>query len=277
MSIRMNSKKVVVLSPSNFSLYTLAIIVSLQRSGVEVVGVGVRRLLNPHRLLFEMHRNAPRVIKKIWSKLVLRKQIFHTSQKETISHYLKENDIDLISVSQLCNKEKIPLNNCYEFNEPGFVNWIKGLSVNAVIFTGGGLIRKSLLNITPKGVLNCHMGILPMYRGMDLPEWAILNGELDQIGCSVHIMESGIDTGPILSTHAFPIQPGDTIRSLRDRIEYHMTSVFVKAIVGYLDDKIIPQVQSPEEGKQFFTMTSTLLAVTEQRLAKTVSKMKNIK
>ena len=41
-------------------------------------------------------------------------------------------------------------------------------------------------------------------------------------------MDSGVDTGPMLSKFVVEPQHGDNIRSIRDRIEYHMTSVLVK-------------------------------------------------
>ena len=263
----MKNHKVIVLSPSNFSLYTLSTIVSLQRSGIQIAGVGVRRLVDPKRLLFELERNALRIIKKIGRKLLFRNQIYHNATKETLSYFLKEHEIELRTIKKLCKKENIPLYYCFNFNENEFVNRVKELSADAIIFTGGGLIRKPLLEATPKGILNCHMGILPIYRGMDLPEWAVLNGDFDQIGCSVHIMDSGVDTGPILSKFIVEPQLGDNIRSIRDRIEYHMTSVLSETAFQYLNDQIIPQKQSILEGKQFFTMMPMLLDVTEQKLS----------
>lgn len=267
MSQGVKGKRVVVLSPSVYSLYTLGTIVCLQRAGVQVAGVGFRRLLNPRRLLQESRRDGARLMKKIWNKLLFRNWVYRVSGKETISQFLKDNDIPLKRVSVMCKSDGIPTRYCYDFNDANFVDWIKGVSADAIVFTGGGLIRQPLLEATPKGVLNCHMGILPMYRGMDLPEWAILRGQMDQIGCTVHVMESGVDTGPILSTRFVPPRSGDTIRSLRDRIEYHMTSEIVNTAVAYLENRILPQTQSVEDGKQFFIMTPLFVDIVERRLA----------
>jgi len=231
--------------------------------------------VDPKRLLFELERNALRIIKKIWRKLIFRNQIYHTAAKETLSYFLKKHDIELKRIDEFCKQEKIPFHYCSDFNETEFVNRVKELSADAIVFTGGGLIRKPLLEATPKGILNCHMGILPMYRGMDLPEWAILNGDFDQIGCSVHVMDSGVDTGPILSTYVVHPQRGDNVRRLRDRIEYHMTSVLVETAFKYFNDQITPQQQSPSEGKQFFTMTPMLFDVAEQKLSTAVNPIIN--
>ena len=245
--------------------------VCLRRSGIQIVGAGVRRLVDSKRLLFELERNALRLIKKIGRKLIFRNHSYHNADKETLSYFLKENDIELKRIDKLCKQEKIPFHYCSDFNETEFVNRVKELSADAIVFTGGGLIRKPLLEATPKGILNCHMGILPMYRGMDLPEWAIINDDFDQIGCSVHLMDSGVDTGPILSKYVVRPQRGDNVRRLRDRIEYHMPAVLVETAFKYFNNQITPQQQSLSEGKQFFTMAPMLYDLAEQKLSRAIN------
>ncbi|MEN8130905.1 MAG: formyltransferase family protein [Pseudomonadota bacterium] len=205
---------------------------------------------------------------KIWIKLIRRNQNYKSSCDETISQFLKENDIPLEKVSAVCKREGIPVRRCYDFNENNFVKWVREVGAEVLIFTGGGLLRRPLLEATPKGVLNCHMGILPTYRGMDLPEWAILNGDLDKIGCTVHVMDTGVDTGPILKTFLVPIRREDNIRSLRSRIEYVMCLAVVKTTVDYVKGCIEPQPQSKVDGKQFFIMTESLFKVVESKLAR---------
>lgn|SRR3989338_1576238 len=262
----LSTKTIIVLSPSDFSLYTLSIIVSLRRAGVQVAGVGLRRLINPSRLLFEGRRDGVRLLKKIWNKLLRRNQIYQNSGKETISQFLKENNIPLERVSAVCKREGIPVRYCYDFNQEDFVDWVRVLNADAVLFTGGGLVRQPLLDATPNGILNCHMGILPGYRGMDLPEWAILNGELEQVGCTVHIMNAGVDTGPILRIYPVALRHGENIRQLRDRIEYLMCSVMVITAIDYVKGRIEAKPQAVADGKQFFVMTPTLIDVVEARL-----------
>lgn len=58
-------------------------------------------------------------------------------------------------------------------------------------------LTPSLLNAFPMGVLNCHPGELPRYRGSCSPEWALFNG--DPLYSTLHFMDYELDTGPILS------------------------------------------------------------------------------
>lgn len=258
--------KVVILSPSKYSLYTLAALTGLQRADVDVVGVGLCRLVNFSRILSEGRRDGARLIKKIWTKLIRRNAIFNSEEKESLSSYLKENKIPLEKVTDFCRRGTIKFRYCNNFNDQEFIEWVKSLNADAIISTGGGLIRQPLLQATPKGILNCHMGILPMYRGMDLPEWAILNSDLKNIGCCVHIMDKGVDTGAILKNYPVKVMIGDNIRRLRNRIEYCMCSAMVETSVDYLRNKIQPMPQSMEDGKQFFKMARTLVDLAENRL-----------
>ena len=78
---------------------------------------------------------------------------------------------------------------------------MKELKPDLVVFTGGRLIRDNILKNSGAGVVNCHMGILPMYRGVDVVEWPILNEDWNNIGLTIHFMVKGIDTGDILKIY----------------------------------------------------------------------------
>lgn len=60
------------------------------------------------------------------------------------------------------------------------------------------ILTAPLLEATPLGVISCHPGRLPDYRGCTCPEWAIVND--DPICNTVHRMTPGIDEGPVLRT-----------------------------------------------------------------------------
>lgn len=63
------------------------------------------------------------------------------------------------------------------------------------------ILREAAIAIPQHGVLNLHSGILPDYRGVMATFWAMLAGE-KQIGTTLHwIVDSGIDTGPVIGIH----------------------------------------------------------------------------
>jgi len=75
------------------------------------------------------------------------------------------------------------------------------------------IIHASLLKVPRYGAYNLHPGPLPRYAGLNAPSWAIYHGEA-QHGVTLHRMDSGVDTGPIVSQEIFDITPEDTGISL---------------------------------------------------------------
>ena len=60
------------------------------------------------------------------------------------------------------------------------------------------ILRDDAIGVPRHGVLNLHSGILPQYRGVMATFWAMLNDEME-IGTTLHrIVDSGIDTGPVI-------------------------------------------------------------------------------
>jgi methionyl-tRNA formyltransferase len=76
----------------------------------------------------------------------------------------------------------------------------------------------------PRLCLNLHGTLLPKYRGARTLNWVIERGEVES-GVTVHRIDEGIDTGPILLQRSFPLSPFETGRSL-----YHKTLVFESSV-----------------------------------------------
>lgn len=66
------------------------------------------------------------------------------------------------------------------------------------------------------GIVNLHLAPLPEYRGRFSAAHALANN--DQFyGVTLHYIDEGIDTGPIIAETRWPIQPDDTVDTLRER------------------------------------------------------------
>ncbi|MDG4647546.1 phosphoribosylglycinamide formyltransferase [Roseibacterium sp. SDUM158017] len=66
-------------------------------------------------------------------------------------------------------------------------------------------------------MLNIHPSLLPKYRGLDTHARAIAAGDAEA-GCTVHEVTPALDDGPVLGQARVPILPGDTARSLAERV-----------------------------------------------------------
>ncbi len=78
------------------------------------------------------------------------------------------------------------------------------------------IFRRPMLEDAPGGVINCHAGKLPFYRGRNILNWALINGE-KEFGITVHHVDAGIDTGDIILQRVYPIAEDDTYATLLER------------------------------------------------------------
>jgi phosphoribosylglycinamide formyltransferase-1 len=79
------------------------------------------------------------------------------------------------------------------------------------------LVGPSLLARFPGRILNIHPALLPSFPGRDAQAQALRHGVAIS-GCTVHVVDAGIDSGPILAQRAVPVRPGDDVESLSRRI-----------------------------------------------------------
>ena len=82
-----------------------------------------------------------------------------------------------------------------DINNQELVNFISKSNSDFFIFTGGGILRDSILN-TGKKFIHFHPGIVPKYRGSTCFYYSILNE--NQCGVTAYFMDKNIDTGKII-------------------------------------------------------------------------------
>ena len=84
------------------------------------------------------------------------------------------------------------------------------LKPDVIAVFGTSLIRGPLLTHSRLGIFNLHGGLSPRYRGADCTFWALYNGEPDQVGCTLHRIDSGIDTGSLVAYVCPEVRDGDS-------------------------------------------------------------------
>jgi phosphoribosylglycinamide formyltransferase-1 len=69
----------------------------------------------------------------------------------------------------------------------------------------------------PRRVVNIHPSLLPAFPGIDAQGQALAHG-VKVAGCTVHLVDEGLDSGPIVTQRTVPVLEGDTERTLAARI-----------------------------------------------------------
>jgi hypothetical protein len=167
---------------------------------------------------------------------------------------------------QLCSERGIPIWIVHSVNTPEAVRIISILGADFAVNVGGGILRKPVLDVPKFGTLNAHMGLLPFYRGMNVAEWAALN--MDPVGCTVHYVDTGIDTGAIIATRSVDRRTAASISELRELVDRVQIRLLSEVLEWIFSNQTMPAVrmQTVEEGIQFFSMCDELKCLLESTL-----------
>lgn len=84
-------------------------------------------------------------------------------------------------------------------------------------------------------IVNAHPALLPAFPGAHAVRDALAAG-VTQTGCTVHLVDEGVDTGPVLAQEAVPVLPGDDEATLHERIKAVERRLLVE-VVGSLIDR----------------------------------------
>jgi len=115
-------------------------------------------------------------------------------------------------------------------NDQAVFDTVQRLAPDVVAVFGTSLIRPPLLGQGRLGMLNLHGGLSPDYRGADCTFWALYNGEPEQVGCTLHFINAGIDTGALIAHVCPEVREGDdelTLfwRAVRDAAEAYAEAI----------------------------------------------------
>jgi phosphoribosylglycinamide formyltransferase-1 len=91
------------------------------------------------------------------------------------------------------------------------------------------LVTSVLLDAFPQRVLNIHPSLLPAFPGLHAQRQALLHG-CKLAGCTVHLVDEGLDAGPIVAQAAVPVLDQDDETSLSARILVEEHRIYAEAV-----------------------------------------------
>ena len=270
--------KAVLLAPITNSLYARLIADSLSKEkDIEISAVIVRSIWNARRLRSEFNRDGGRLIRKIYQKLVVGDKRFSDKNGKNLTVLARQQRLRYKTLSALAKDLEIPYHTVADHNHSKSLQILQKIQPDIIIFTGGGLLRQPLLAIPRLGVLNCHTGILPLYRGMDVVEWTAVEENIDRIGfgATLHFMDNGVDTGPVLLRKNLTLSSDSTFENIRAELETIMVELMLQGVQGLRDGSIASIPQGLTEGRQYFVMHPRIKNMAKARLERKKSEIWN--
>ena len=99
------------------------------------------------------------------------------------------------------------------------------------------IIKGGLLDAFPNRIINIHPALLPAFPGMESWRQALDYGA-KVAGCTVHLVDAGTDTGPIILQKVVPVLDNDTAASLHARIQEQEHVAFPEALQWFAEGRI---------------------------------------
>ena len=119
-------------------------------------------------------------------------------------------------------------------SDPEEVAVMSAAAPDVVLVFGTGILREPLLSVFEGRIINIHLGLSPFYRGAGTNFWPLVNREPEYVGATIHYLDAGIDTGPILA-HARPhIEIGDGPHSLGNKTIASAAEVLLRAATAHV-------------------------------------------
>jgi hypothetical protein len=159
----------------------------VQENGVALAPARLTRFLHPVRL---------------WRKLVRRLRTARLDLAGREAAFFFPQSVPALDRHDL-------LHEVAHINHPRVLALLERLQPDVIAVFGTSLIRGAVLGSGRLGLFNLHGGLSPEYRGADCTFWALYNGEPEKIGCTLHRIDAGIDTGTLIAHVCPEVREGD--------------------------------------------------------------------
>jgi phosphoribosylglycinamide formyltransferase 1 len=110
-------------------------------------------------------------------------------------------------------------------------SWLEEHGVELVVLAGYmNLLTKPFLDRFPGRIVNVHPSLLPAFPGMHAIEDA-LSANVKTTGVTIHLVDEGLDTGPILRQEQLPLEPRETLEERIHAVEHRLLPTVVREMM----------------------------------------------
>ncbi len=159
----------------------------------------------------------------------------------------------------------IPRHAVDDHNGPSCLERLAACDPDLVVLGGTGILRPPVLSVPPRGTINAHPGLLPWLRGSSSVAWALYKDL--PVGSTVHYVDAGIDTGPILLQRELPVRRGESYEQIVRRVLTLSGELMAEALMLVEGGAARARAQDPAVGETLRVIPAELLATAKKRLA----------
>lgn len=183
----------------------------------------------------------------------MRSRVLAASEAQTVNESLWPGGATPTYVSQ------VPSLVVASVNDADCIAFIKEQAPDVIAVCGTSVLKPEVFTLAPKGTVNIHTGITPEYRSADPIFWALYRGEPEKVGVTIHFIDRGIDTGPILHQESVPVDPTDSLASIYVRCVRRGAELYLRAL-DEIDNGSVRPFRRPEVTSRAFLSVDLGLA-----------------
>jgi phosphoribosylglycinamide formyltransferase-1 len=124
-------------------------------------------------------------------------------------------------------------------------SWANKLQENIQHFNPDLVLLAGFMKILPAGfvaafspnILNTHPSLLPLFPGAHAVRDALAAGA-SETGVTIHVVDQGVDTGPVIAQRSVAVMPDDDQKSLHERIKVIERELLVETVLNVAEKKI---------------------------------------
>jgi methionyl-tRNA formyltransferase len=243
------------------ALHVIALGELARRGGHEIAGVLVVSPFRLRRLRNLIRRRGAGFALAAGKRLL---GVGEASRRDALTELLEREGIVTRSLRSWSAASRIPYRVVASLNERTSIDAARHLQVDGVLYGGGGILAPAFLDAVGAPVLNAHSGPLPEVRGMHACEWSLLLGARPTV--TIHFIDEGLDTGPVVESIPVEVRPEDTVESLRARCAALGVEGLLRAI-AHLRGPWPSRSAHPAKSRQCFVLAPVLRDLLDAQLA----------
>ena len=167
-------------------------------------------------------------------------EFFHANGSATISVICSNKpDAFVLERAKQMGIPSVVFNRKSFYETDDLLRFLQSQKVDWIVLAGFlWLIPEYLLKAFPGRIVNIHPALLPSFPGLHAQKQAIDYG-VKISGCTVHFVDEGTDTGPVILQSAVPVSDDDTEESLSAKILKEEHKIYPLAVKYFCEDRIL--------------------------------------
>lgn len=168
--------------------------------------------------------------------------IEHKSERSERIRNLKYNNYEPKKFTEIIKNSSTDIFYVENHNDVVTEKILKKFQPELIILGGTRILKENIIKIPRFGIINSHPAILPKYQGSDCVAWSILNGDL--VGATVHFIDSGVDSGPIILQKSLDYHDCKTLGEIRVKVMKLCSNLVLESLNGLKNNTLVAKKQN---------------------------------